>query len=343
VASKKMISILPIAPLASRVAAGKRLVEEAKKDPRIWLLTADVARSTGLGAFVDELPNRFINLGIAEQTMVGVAAGLATCGKLPYLSAFAAMLSLRACEQIRSDVAYPNLNVKIFATHSGLALAKGGTTHHATEDMAIMRSMANMTVVVPCDMYEAEKMISALVRIPGPAYIRLRRGNDPLVHEEEFSLEIGKAIQLRDGNHITIISCGRLLAECLIATRILSEYGIQARLLDMHTVKPVDVAAIEKAARETEMVFTVEDHNILGGLGGAVAEVMAELGGVAPLYRFGFRDVYAGIGPEEQLLDKHGLSAEKIANKIKEILLRKGINAGPISPYPEGLSKSKGG
>jgi transketolase len=275
--------------------------------------------------------------------MVGVAAGLATCGKLPYLSAFAAMLSLRACEQIRSDLAYPNLNVKVFATHSGLALAKGGTTHHATEDLAIMRSMANMTVVVPCDMLEAKKMISAIVHISGPAYIRLRRGNDPVVHQEDFSLEIGRAIQLNDGKHITIISCGRLLAECLVATRILSGQGIQVRLLDMHTVKPIDVAAIESAARETEMVFTVEDHNILGGLGGAVAEVMAELGNVAPLYRFGFRDVYAGIGPEEQLLDKHGLSAVKIANKIRETLLHKGLVADAIRPYAENLPETKGG
>jgi transketolase len=332
-----------MAPLASRIAAGKRLVEEAKNDSRIWLLTADVARSTGNADFVEEFPNRFINVGIAEQTMVGVAAGLATCGKLPYLAAFAAMLSLRACEQIRTDVAYPNLNVKIFATHSGLALAKGGTTHHATEDLAIMRSFANMTVVVPCDMVEAEKMISALVRVPGPAYIRLRRGNDPLVHEEDFNLEIGKAVQLIEGNHITIISCGRLLAECLIASRILSQRGIRARLLDMHTVKPIDVAAIEKASRETEMVFTVEDHNILGGLGGAVAEVMAELGNVAPLYRFGFRDIYAGIGPEEELLDKHGLSAVKIADKVQEMLLHRGYFTGSPSPSPQHLPQSEGG
>jgi len=274
--------------------------------------------------------------------MVGVAAGLATCGKLPYLSAFAAMLSLRACEQIRTDVAYPNLNVKIFATHSGLALAKGGTTHHATEDLAIMRSFANMTVVVPCDMLEAEKMISALVRIPGPAYIRLRRGNDPIVHENDFDLEIGKAIQLTAGHHITIISCGRLLAEGLIATRILAQKGIRARLLDMHTVKPIDVAAIEKASNETDMVFTVEDHNILGGLGGAVAEVMAELGNVAPLYRIGFRDVYAGIGPEEQLLHKHGLSALKIADKIRDILLHRRLITGYKSSSPVDLPGGKG-
>jgi transketolase len=341
--SIEVISELPVAPLASRVAAGKRLVEEARNDPRIWLLTADVARSTGLGAFVEEFPTRFINVGIAEQTMVGIAAGLATCGKHPYLSAFAAMLSLRACEQIRTDVAYPNLNVKIFATHSGLALAKGGTTHHATEDLAIMRSFANMTVVVPCDMLEAEKMISALVRFPGPAYIRLRRGNDPLVHEGDFNLEIGKAVPLNDGNHITIIGCGRLLAECLIATRILAKKGIHARLLDMHTVKPIDSPAIEKAAHETEMVFTVEDHNILGGLGGAVAEVMAELGNVAPLYRFGFRDVYAGIGPEEELLDKHGLSGIKIATQVQEILLRRGIFIDSARPSPKELRKSDGG
>ncbi len=317
---------LPMAPLASRIAAANRLVIEAKKDPRIWLLSADVGRSTGLGAFLDEFPDRFINVGIAEQTMIGMAAGLATCGKMPFLSAFAAILTMRGCEQIRTDVAYPNLNVKLFSTHSGLALAKGGTTHHATEDLAIIRSMANMTIVVPADMLEAEKMISEVVRLPGPVYIRLRRGNDPMVYQQDFHLEIGKAHQILDGDHITLIGCGRLLAECLIATRILSQKGIHTRLLDMHTVKPIDTDSIEKAARETEMVFTVEDHNIQGGLGGAVAEVMAGLGNVSPLYRFGFRDVYAGIGPEDQLLDKHGLSGPKIAQKIQDLLQQRETN-----------------
>lgn len=314
---------LPLAPVATRVAAGKRIVDEAKHDPRIWLMTADVAKSTGVDAFIKEFPDRFVNVGIAEQTMVGMAAGLATCGKIPFVAAFAAMLSLRACEQIRTDLAYPNLNVKVFATHSGLAMGAGGATHQTTEDLAILRSMANMTVVVPCDMYEAEKVISAIIHRPGPAYIRLRRGIDPIVHQEDFDLEIGKSIQLRGGNHITMISCGRLLSECLIAAQILSQRGIQARLIDMHTVKPIDADAVERAARDTEAVFTVEDHNTLGGLGGAVAEVMSEFGNVAPLYRFGLQDVYAGIGPEEGLLDKHGLSAPKIAEKISSIQLRR--------------------
>ncbi len=314
---------LPIAPVASRVAAGMRLTEEGEKDQRIWLLTADVAKSTGVDSFAKAYPERFVNVGIAEQTMVGMAAGLATCGKMPFVSAFAAILTMRGCEQIRTDVAYPNLDVKIFATHSGLALGKGGATHQATEDLAMLRAMPNMTVVVPCDMYEAEKMISAVVRRPGPTYIRLRRGADPIVHQEDFDLEIGKAIQLHEGNHISIISCGRLMAECLMACQILARMGIQARLIDMHTVKPIDVAVVEKAARETDAVVTVEDHNIMGGLGGAVAEVMAEMGHVAPLYRLGFRDVYAGIGPEEELLDKHGLSAAKIAETVQKILKNK--------------------
>lgn len=311
---------LPLAPLASRVAAGRRLTEEAKKDARIWLLTADVAKSTGVDSFVDAFPERFVNVGIAEQTMVGIAAGLATCGKIPFMSAFAAILSMRACEQIRTDLAYPNLNAKILATHGGLALAKGGATHQATEDLAMLRSMPNMTVVVPCDMLEAEKIVSAALKIEGPVYIRLRRGPDPLVHQDDFELEIGRSILLREGSHATLISFGRMLSECLIAAQLLDLSGIRVRLLDMHTIKPIDACAVQEAARETEAVITIEDHNVLGGLGGAIAEVMAGMGNVAPLYRLGFQDVYAGIGPEEQLLEKHGLSGRKIAEKVRDIL-----------------------
>jgi transketolase len=311
---------LPMAQVASRVAAGKRLTEEARNNSSIWLLSADVAKSTGVNSFVDMFPERFVNVGIAEQTMVGIAAGLATCGKMPFLSAFAAILSMRACEQIRTDVAYPNLNVKIIATHGGLALARGGATHQATEDLAMLRSMPNMTVVVPCDVLEAEKVISAAIRRDGPIYIRLRRGPDPLIHMGDIDFEIGRSILLHEGQHATIISCGRLLAECWSAVQFLSQKGLQVRLIDMHTVKPIDAAAIEKAARDTEAIFTVEDHNVLGGLGGAVAEVMAGLGNAAPLYRLGLQDVYAGIGPEEELLDKHGLSARKIASKVEAVL-----------------------
>ena len=252
--------------------------------------------------------------------MMGIAAGLATCGKIPFAVTFAFLASMRACGQVRTDIAYPNLNVKIYTTHSGVALAKGGTTHHATEDIAIMRSFANMTVIVPADVPEIQKAIVAAAAKPGPVYIRLRRGRAPLVYAKDFEYQIGRANLLRQGSDVALIGCGRTVAECVIAAEMLTAQGVSACVLDMHTVKPIDQVAIEDAAMHTRLVVTVEDHNIIGGLGGAVAEVMAELGSSTPLKRLGLRDIYAGIGPEDQLLDKHGLTGPKIAGKVLRTL-----------------------
>jgi transketolase len=310
----------PAAKASGREAFGEALADLARENPDVWVLTADVMSVTGLAPFARAFPERFINVGIAEQTMLGMAAGMATCGKIPFVTTFAFLITMRGCEQVRSDIAYPNLNVKLFASASGFVIATGGTTHHATEDIGIMRSIANMTVVVPADPYASRAMIWAVAERPGPVYLRLRRGVDPEVYAEGYDLEVGRAEVLREGSDVTLIGCGRTVYECLQAAGVLAEEGIQARVVDMHTVKPIDDAAIEDAVRGTRLIVTAEDHNILAGLGGAVAEVMAELGAGTPLKRLGLRDTYGGIGPEAGLLQKHGLTGPQIAEEVLRAL-----------------------
>jgi transketolase len=311
---------LPMADISARDAAGQILLELAGDNPDIWALTADVKNSTGLVPFSRAFPERFLNVGIAEQTMMGVAAGLATCGKIPFAATFAFLASMRCCEQVRTDIAYPQLNVKIYATHAGLALATGGTTHHATEDLAIMRSFANMTVVVPADVPSTHRMMHAIVERPGPVYLRLRRGPAPIVYQEDFDYQIGRAGRVRSGDDVTLIGCGRTVAECLVAALILEDEGVSAAVLDMHTLKPIDAEAIAEAAAGTRLIVTAEDHSIIGGLGGAVGEVLAELGSGTALKRLGIRDTYAGIGPESQLLERHGLTGPAIAQVVRGAL-----------------------
>lgn len=311
---------LPMADVANRVAAAEAVVDAAREDSDIWVLTADVASSTGMVPFSKAYPDRFLNVGVAEQTMMGIAAGLATCGKTPFAATFAFLASMRACEQVRSDIAYPNLNVKIFATHAGVALGTGGTTHHATEDLAIMRSFANMTIIVPSDALESRKAVAAALAHRGPVYIRVGRGPSPALYTQDFEFRLGKAHMVRPGNDVALIGCGRTVAECWAAAEILASDGVNARVLDMHTVKPIDAAAIEEAGVQTRLVVTVEEHNIIGGLGSAVAEVLAEYGAAVPLKRLGFRDTYAGIGSEVELLGKHGLTGPQIYAEVARIL-----------------------
>jgi transketolase len=314
------IPTLPVAGLTNAEAAGRTLVEAAKDNPAIWVLTADVMHSTKVEPFALAYPDRFINVGIAEQTMMGVAAGLATCGKIPFATTFAVLATLRACEQIRTDIAYPNLNVKFIGTSAGFALGTGGTTHHSTEDIAMMRSIANLTILVPCDARETREAVLAAIARPGPVYIRLGRARDPIVYPEDLDYEIGRAVLVRQGSDITLIGCGRTVAECVIAAELLKAEGVSARVLDMHTLKPIDIEAIKDAAAQTRMVFTVEEHSIIGGLGSAVAEVLAELGGSVPLKRLGLRDIYAAIGPQDGLLGKYGLMGPGIAEAVSNVL-----------------------
>jgi transketolase len=312
---------LPLDDMTTAEAACQELCSVAERDSSLWVLTADVMRTTRLNAFAKAFPDRFLNVGIAEQSMVGIAAGLATCGKVPAVNAFAAMLSMRACEQIRTDVAYANLNVKIIASAAGISMGYAGPTHHAIEDIAILRAMANMTVIVPCDARETREAVRAALGQAGPVYIRIGgRANDCTVYADTLDFHIGRAVVLRDGADVTLIGCGRTVAECVIAAPLLREEGIEARVLDMHTVKPIDVMAVEKAAGQTRMVFTAEEHNVLGGLGGAVAETMAELGSSTPLKRLGIPDVYAPIGSPNALLDKYGLTGPRIADTVMQSL-----------------------
>ena len=302
-------------------AACEVLCRIAESNPDLWVLTGDVWTTARLQPFATKFPARFMNVGIAEQSMVGVAAGLATCGKLPVVAAFASMLSMRACEQIRSDVGYNNLNVKFLSSAAGFSAGHAGPTHHGTEDLAMIRAIGNMTVIAPCDANETRQAVEAALAHTGPVYIRLGgRANDYTVYADAPEFQIGKANVIRDGDDVTIIGCGRVVTECLLAAEILAADGVQARVIDMHTVKPIDVDAITQAARSTRMIFTVEDHNFIGGLGGAVAEALAGLGTATPLQRIGVADGYAPVGSQEALLKHYGLTAAQVAATVKDRL-----------------------
>ncbi len=308
--------------LSTAEVYGAVLCELGRKHPEIVGLSADLAKSTKIGTFGDAFPDRFFNVGIAEQNMFGVAAGLARAGFVPFASTFAIFSSMRALDQVHSDVCYPNLNVKIIGTHAGLSFGQAGSTHHCTEDIAIMRAMANLTVVVPADGAETASAIEAAYERNGPVYIRINRGFDQRVYDtppEEF--EIGKAITLRDGTDITLIACGATVWRALQAADILKkEDGLSVRVLDMHTVKPIDAEAIERAVRETRRVVTVEDHTVIGGLGGAVAEVAAGTGKAFSFKRLGIPDCYSLIGLHEDLLAHYGIDENGIVKSVREIM-----------------------
>jgi len=307
---------LPLDDIPQTEAASRTLCAAAERDPSVWVLTADVMRSTRTKPFSTTFPDRFVNVGIAEQSMVGIAAGLATCGKVPVATAFAAMLSMRACEQIRTDVAYPNLNVKIIACSAGLSFGYSGATHHAIEDIAILRAMANMAVIVPCDARETQEAVHAALNQSGPVYIRIGRTNERTVYPERLDYQIGRAVLIREGTDITLIGCGRTTADCVLAGDLLLNEGVKARVLDMHTVKPIDRAAVEEAASQTRLILTVEEHNVIGGLGGAVAEILAELGCSTPLKRLGIPDAFPPIGSQEAILEMYGITASHITDVV---------------------------
>ena len=316
-------NVLDVDRFATREMYGKVLVEIGRENPDIVVLSADMMRSNKTGDFAKAIPERFFNFGIAEQYLFGVAAGFAINGKIPYASTFAAFASMRCAEQLRTDIAYPNLKVRIVASHSGLSMGNGGTTHHATEDIAITRSMANMTVIVPADANECAKAVYASVDYPGPIYMRIGRGAEPIVYKQDYDFAIGKAVTVREGNDVTVIACGIMVMAAIKAARKLAEEGIETRVIDMHTIKPLDEEAVLKAARETGILITAEEHSIIGGLGGAVAEVLAEAGLPVKFSRIGLPDVYSTIGPPDDLYARYGLDAEGIYKKVKEMLGKK--------------------
>lgn len=305
--------------IATREAYGKALVKLGKMNDDVVVLDADLSKSTKTNDFLKAYPNRFFNMGIAEQNLVGAACGLAAAGKVPFASTFAMFATGRAFEVIRNSVCYPKLNVKIAATHAGITVGEDGGSHQSVEDISLMRSIPNMTVVVPADGIEAEKMIFAAAEFDGPMYIRLGRSAVPTIFEEDYNFEIGKGVVLRDGNDVTIIACGIMVNEALIAADMLKEENINARVINMSTIKPIDTDLIIKAAKETKAIVTAEEHSVIGGLGSAVSEVVSESNPTI-VKKVGMNDCFGESGTPGELLKKYGLTAEKIVEKVKEAL-----------------------
>jgi len=307
--------------IATRDAYGEALKELGSINEDIVVLDADLSSSTKTSVFKKAFPDRFFNVGIAEQNLIGTAAGLATCGKIPFASTFAVFATGRAYEIIRNSVAYPKLNVKIAATHAGLTVGEDGATHQALEDISLMRSLPNMVVLCPADAVETKKCIFKAVEYKGPVYIRLGRSKVPVIFDEGYEFEIGKGVQLKEGKDVTIIATGVMVSKALEASDELAKENISARVINMSTIKPIDKDIIIKAAKETKGIITVEEHNIIGGLGSAVAEVLAE-NYPAPMIRIGTMDTFGESGDANQLLDKYGLNVANIVSKVKEILNR---------------------
>jgi transketolase len=308
--------------ISMRVAYGKALVALGAAEPRLVVLDADVSASTQSHFFASAYPERFFNLGIAEPGMVDVAAGLALCGKIPFANTFAFLFALRALEQIRTHLAYGHANVKLAAGYAGLSDSFDGPTHHSISDLAIMRSLPGMTIVVPADTVEMEKLLPQIAAWDGPVYLRLCRNEVPVLFGSGYAPQIGRGTVARTGRDVTIINCGILLNRCLEAARRLAAAGVSARVINLHTLKPLDTELIYAAAEETGAIVTVEEHSVIGGLAGAVAEALSELR-PTPLARVGLRDTFAETGPYEQLLDKFGMGVEDIVAAARAVLARK--------------------
>jgi transketolase len=307
--------------IATREAFGDEIVELGKKNKNIMVIDADIGSSCKTTKFMNELPKQHINVGIAEQNAAGVAAGLSTTGKIPFVSTYAVFGSLRMAEQIRQEICYPNLNVKIACSHGGLTPANDGGSHQAIEDMGVLRSMPNMTVIMGADYHSTRKLIAQAAESYGPVYLRFTRDAVPVIYDENEEFTIGKAKQLQDGNDITIIANGDTVRLGLEATKRLESEGVSVRLLDMHTIKPIDREAVLESIEKTGKIITVEDHNILNGLGSAVSEVVAEEGkGI--VRRIGVQDRFGESAPYEKLLEMNGITVENIVAKAKELLAK---------------------
>lgn len=306
--------------IATREAYGKALAKLGSENSNIVVLDADLSKSTKTSDFKKEFPDRHLNMGIAEANMMAVAAGLASCGKIPFASTFAMFAAGRAFEQIRNTICYPKLNVKVCATHAGITVGEDGASHQAIEDISIMRSIPNMTVICPSDAVETEAVIKAIVEYNGPCYIRLGRSGVPVINDNpEYEFQIGKGVTLREGKEATIVATGIMVDAALEAYNILAEEGIKVRVINLHTIKPIDEEIIIKAGRETGVIVTAEEHSIIGGLGSAVCEVLSENCPV-PVVRVGVKDVFGESGKPDQLLKAYGLTAEDIVKAAKKAL-----------------------
>ena len=306
--------------IATREAYGKALAALANTNENVVVLDADLSKSTKTADFKAVAPEKFFNMGIAEGNMMGVAAGLSTCGKIPFVSTFAMFAAGRAFEQIRNSICYPKLNVKVCATHAGLTVGEDGASHQAIEDISLMRSVPNMVVINPADDIETEAAIKAVAQMEGPCYVRLGRMAVSRVNDEaNYNFVIGKGITLAEGNDVAIIATGIMVEAALEAKEELAKEGINARVINIHTIKPIDEELIIKAAKETGVIVTAEEHSIIGGLGSAVAEVVSENCPV-PVLRVGVKDTFGESGKPNELLEKYGLTSNDIVNKVKKAL-----------------------
>jgi transketolase len=310
--------------LTQREIYGLALCELGDRHPEIVGLSADLAKSTKIGTFGEKYPERFFNFGIAEQNMFGVGAGMAKVGLIPFISTFSAFASMRACEFLRTDICYQNLNCKIIATHGGTSFGPAGSTHHATEDLSIVRAFANLTVIVPADGIETANAVHASMDVNGPVYIRIGRGFEPRVYEtQDYGFEIGKAVEMHPGTDVTVIGTGAVMYHAVQAAKLLQEDdGLSVRVLNIHTIKPIDREAILKAVEETRRIITFEDHNIYGGLGSAVAEVIVESGKGCAFEKVGIPDEFTIIGYPEDIMNYYKIDTDGIMDKVREVMGR---------------------
>ncbi|MFQ6016035.1 MAG: transketolase family protein [Anaerolineae bacterium] len=307
---------------STRRAYGETLVELGRENPDIVALDADLCQSTMSGLFGKEFPDRFFDMGIAEANMIGVAAGLASCGKIPFVSTFAIFASGRDFDQVRMSVAYPELNVKIVASHGGITVGEDGASHHAIEDVALFSALPGFTIIVPADAEATRTAVRAAAELNGPVYIRLTRPSPPVVYKEGFDFTIGRANILRQGTDLTIVTYGLMVSQSLQAAESLEEEGIEAHVLDMHTIKPLDEEAILQAVTKTGALVVAEEHLRHGGLGSAVASFVAEHQ-PAPIEFVAIRDTYAESGRPHELLAKYGLTADNVAAAARKVLRRR--------------------
>lgn len=302
--------------IATRESYGAKITELGEKNDKIVVLDADLAEATKTSVFKKKFPNRFFDMGISEQDMVSTAAGMATCGLIPYVSTFAVFAAGRAYDQIRNSICYPKLNVKICATHAGISVGEDGATHQMLEDLGLMRGLPNMTVLSVSDDIQTKWAIEEISKIQGPVYVRLGRLKSPVIYEENQKFEIGKGIQIGEGTDATVIATGLMVSEAIMAKEELEKQGINIRVVDMHTIKPIDKELIVKCAKETKRIITIEDHSIIGGLGSAVCEVLSEEY-PCKVTRMGMKDTFGKSGKAEKLLEYFGLTKDAIIEEIK--------------------------
>lgn len=304
---------------ATREGMGEEIVLLGEENRNVVVIDADLGSSCKTDAFKKALPDQYYNLGIAEQNCAGVAAGMATCGKIPIVVTYAAFGSMRMCEMVRQEICYPKLNVKLICSHGGLTPDGDGASHQTVEDLAIMRSIPNMTVIVPADYVAAKKLVRKAVEMDGPVYMRFTRNAVPILYEEDDNdFEIGRAKKLADGTDVSIISIGDTVRLALEAQEILAAKGISAEVLDMHTIKPMDEEAVKESIRKTGKIITIEDHSVINGLGSAVADIMAQEGkGI--LRKIGVQDTFGETAPYDRLMEKHGITTEALVQCAEEL------------------------